>query len=752
MASVKHKKIGTIADWNQADIDEQIALGNLPAGTTPADIQLTSDWNDEHDVIIEFVDITGSPGANSNLVNYLNSNYLSVTTAANEYIPYTGANKAINLNAQNVTMGGTLAFTNAVVVGDVTGNTRGARAIDIQTNHFSIPSRVASGDDSVCIGTANSAVGAFGYAFGLFNAVDAGAYAFGRFNTANPDAVTIGISNTSSNTYAIGIGYSNTTSGNSATTVGSTNTSSANSATCVGSVNTAAAQQATAVGGSNNVRGLESTGVGFTNLILGAASGGLGYKIKNLTANTTMVGNGLQGTLNVAELTLLNGRAGVKCENPQDDLHVAGGITAASDATLGAELVTNGSFTGSATGWTLGTGWAYGSNQANKNADGTGTLSQTTVVPVVGKMYKVTLDCVIATGFPQSGTFTVTLGGYTSEVQNLFLNVTKQIVLYVKATTTGSLVITPSNTSRFGIDNVSVKEVLAGDVTAYGNYYGKGFVELENIPQPAVPASGARIFSENLAGKSIVGQVDNNGSMYEFQPLLGRYKTRFFTGTCGTTAVYNTGLVVTANGAATSRTKAVTNLFTQTDRTGYNSTATINVSSGFRTGATVWRGNGAGLGGFFCVFRFGVAAFNSTESKLFVGLSATTGSIANTVVSTLLNTIGITCDYGAGQTTLYLTTNDGSGTATQTNLGANFPANTTNTDLYELVLYSAVNGSSIGYVVNRLNTSDTVSGTLTTDIPVSNQLLAAHFNLSTGSTLTTVTQLDVVGLTIGTEI
>jgi hypothetical protein len=39
-------------------------------------------------------------------------------------------------------------------------------------------------------------------------------------------------------------------------------------------------------------------------------------------------------------------------------------VTSAKDEVLGAELITNGSFTGNATGWTLGTGWAYGSNNA----------------------------------------------------------------------------------------------------------------------------------------------------------------------------------------------------------------------------------------------------------------------------------------------------------------------------------------------------------------------------------------------------
>ena len=48
--TIKHAKTDTIADWTQADLDAQIALGNFPAGTVLADIVLPSDWNNDHTV------------------------------------------------------------------------------------------------------------------------------------------------------------------------------------------------------------------------------------------------------------------------------------------------------------------------------------------------------------------------------------------------------------------------------------------------------------------------------------------------------------------------------------------------------------------------------------------------------------------------------------------------------------------------------------------------------------------------------
>jgi len=66
-------------------------------------------------------------------------------------------------------------------------------------------------------------------------------------------------------------------------------------------------------------------------------------------------------------------------------------------------------------------------------------------------------------------------------------------------------------------------------------------------------------------------------------------------------------------------------------------------------------------------------------------------------------------------------------------LGANFPINTT--DLYELVLYSAPNGSSIGYRITNETTGNQTSGSVNTNIPGTSTFLApvawASNNVST---------------------
>jgi hypothetical protein len=58
------------------------------------------------------------------------------------------------------------------------------------------------------------------------------------------------------------------------------------------------------------------------------------------------------------------------------------------DITLGAELLTNPSFTGSAAGWTLGSGWAYGTNNIVHTPGNTASASQSAIGLTIGTVYR----------------------------------------------------------------------------------------------------------------------------------------------------------------------------------------------------------------------------------------------------------------------------------------------------------------------------------------------------------------------------
>lgn len=132
------------------------------------------------------------------------------------------------------------------------------------------------------------------------------------------------------------------------------------------------------------------------------------------------------------------------------------------------DYVINGSFSGAAWGWTTTTGWAYSSNTVLHNADGTGTLTQTTCVPVAGRTYRVEYTI---SGY-STGTCTVSIGGTSGTGRTA----NGQYIENITASDTTCLTFTPTNTARFTIDNVYVHELLGAtplsDTTPGSCYHG----------------------------------------------------------------------------------------------------------------------------------------------------------------------------------------------------------------------------------------------------------------------------------------
>jgi hypothetical protein len=124
---------------------------------------------------------------------------------------------------------------------------------------------------------------------------------------------------------------------------------------------------------------------------------------------------------------------------------------------LGSEKLTNGSFTGNATGWTLGSGWAYSSNTVSHTSNGTASLAQNAGLSV-GRIY--VLSFVVSNW--TVGSITPTIGGVTLAAASANGTYTYRVV----PATTGTLSIVPSNTARLTIDSVSVKELTGGQVSS----------------------------------------------------------------------------------------------------------------------------------------------------------------------------------------------------------------------------------------------------------------------------------------------
>ncbi len=128
--------------------------------------------------------------------------------------------------------------------------------------------------------------------------------------------------------------------------------------------------------------------------------------------------------------------------------------------------------------------------------------------------------------------------------------------------------------------------------------------------------------------------------------------------------------------------------------------------------------------------RFGIKT-SVTNGRLVVGChGAWTGTVDP---SAALNILAVAKD--SADTNLQIMHNDGTGTATKINLGANFPANTSGTDYYDVEFDVAVGGLSVTYRVLRVNTGDVATGTITTDLPPTTTIHAMGVWSGSGATL-----------------
>ena len=122
----------------------------------------------------------------------------------------------------------------------------------------------------------------------------------------------------------------------------------------------------------------------------------------------------------------------------------------------GGELVTNGNFA-TDSDWAKGTGWAISGGTASKTAGTGSTLVSTTLNGTIGKSYLLTFDLTLSAGVINS-----TLGAAVTPVYNSSGSYAK----ILKPTTTGAFQFYGSAAFAGSIDNVSVKEVIGGQVSA----------------------------------------------------------------------------------------------------------------------------------------------------------------------------------------------------------------------------------------------------------------------------------------------
>ena len=206
----------------------------------------------------------------------------------------------------------------------------------------------------------------------------------------------------------------------------------------IGTWNTGHTLTRTTVLNSSNADAAVSFSAGTKDIICGFPAGGISDSGRQWLDSTDMVYDGDKLGLGVT---------------PTEKLHVEGNTRIEQIA--GPELVTNGTFTGSATGWTLGTGWAYNSNDVAHTAGNTAAMSQTVTI-VAGQSYRVQVTQVSGT----AGTLTVAVGGDSSTLSGGDGATTMDEIF--DAVSTASLTLTPTTGYDGVIDNVTITRASTG--------------------------------------------------------------------------------------------------------------------------------------------------------------------------------------------------------------------------------------------------------------------------------------------------
>ena len=272
---------------------------------------------------------------------------------------------------------------------------------------------------------------------------------------------------------------------------------------------------------------------------------------------------------------------------------------------------------------------------------------------------------------------------------------------------------------------------------------------------PAAPSAGnLKTFAKTVAGGYTAPAFLNaTNAAYPLQVALSNKRIAYLFPFPG----YNNLLELAINSAVTNnsaQTIAATSIFTRAPRTGFASQAVIGTLGTIRSLTNFYALGSAtspAYGGFYMTIRFGYYS-HAANKRSFTGITSSVAAPTNVEPSTLTNCIGV--GQGAANTNLFIYYG-GSAAQTPINLGSSFPANTSDTDWYELTLFAPpTSNNTVYYQVTRLNTGDIATGTLTgtagTVLPANTTFLSFRHWI-TNNTGATATGMAFGGFWIETD-
>jgi hypothetical protein len=267
----------------------------------------------------------------------------------------------------------------------------------------------------------------------------------------------------------------------------------------------------------------------------------------------------------------------------------------------------------------------------------------------------------------------------------------------------------------------------------------------EQSSNPATPAANKiTMFASDKMASTMPAWLNEDGTLNFMQTSFAKrhiFEASQWTRAGAASSVelqWRGGAVFAGAGASTSQpTRATTNVHTKIPGIHRITSATTDSSMAAYYGTNLFA---LASSGWFCSMRFAVNA-TPTNLKMFFGMTQVQPPVGTDVPSTLLNGIGIGCDAAA--TTLHIYNNDGSGSASDADLGANFPSRDTTT-VYDVFLFLRPGGTVFDYYVVNLGTGNTASGSINSNLPVTTGFMTPIVWMSNGASASSVAcQLDI---------
>ena len=254
---------------------------------------------------------------------------------------------------------------------------------------------------------------------------------------------------------------------------------------------------------------------------------------------------------------------------------------------------------------------------------------------------------------------------------------------------------------------------------------------------PSAPTAGAvRLYGGQIANRPTIFYRNADGKALPLQNSFARSRIAWATANGNTTTVSVFGLTITNTGTATAAATGSGSFYASQRRVDILVTsASTTAVAGFRYNESqMWRGDTAGFGGFLFNCRWGPSTGVATSTtRGFCGLMSATGAPSDANPSSNNNVLGMGWDNG--DTNISFMHKTGSGTVVKETLSGSWPRpSVNNTDVFDISIYSAPNGSTIEYEITNLTTGVTTRGSVSSDLPANTTFLCPKCYMSVGGT------------------